>query len=157
MTDLILKFVTKKEDLLLLSKAYKEGNIKVNISKISRELNVDRKTIKKYLEGNIPKKTRKRKKYLTAFRKEIIELLKDETREYEYIDHLYRFMKRENEIKCNRVTFNRFIRGDEELNKLFKNNKVNAFTVRFETAIDQQIQFDLKEKVQLITKNGEKN
>ena len=120
MTDLILKFVTKKEDLLLLSKAYKEGNIKVNISKISRELNVDRKTIKKYLEGNIPKKTRKRKKYLTAFRKEIIELLKDETREYEYIDHLYRFMKRENEIKCNRVTFNRFIRGDEEINYLRK-------------------------------------
>ena len=156
MTDLILKFVTKKEDLLLLSKTYKEGNIKVNISKISRELNVDRKTIKKYLEGNIPKKTRKRKKYLTAFRKEIIELLKDETREYEYIDHLYRFMKRENEIKCNRVTFNRFIRGDEELNKLFKKNKANAFTVRFETAIGQQIQFDLKEKVQLITKNGEK-
>ena len=69
MTDLILKFVTKKEDLLLLSKTYKEGNIKVNISKISRELNVDRKTIKKYLEGNIPKKTRKRKNYLTAFRK----------------------------------------------------------------------------------------
>ena len=157
MTDLILKFVTKKEDLLLLSKAYKEGNIKVNISKISRELNVDIKTIKKYLEGNIPKKTRKRKKYLTAFRKEIIELLKDETREYEYRDHLYRFMKRENGIKCNRVTFNRFIRGDEELNTLFKNNKVNAFTVRFETAIDQHIQFDLKEKVQLITKNGEKN
>ena len=46
MTDLILKLVTKKEDLLLLSKAYKEGNIKVNISKISRELNVDRKTRK---------------------------------------------------------------------------------------------------------------
>ena len=156
MTDLILKFVTKKEDLLLLSKTYKEGNIKVNISKISRELNVDRKTIKKYLEGNIPKKTRKRKKYLTAFRKEIIELLKDETREYEYIDHLYRFMKREYKIKCNRVTFNRFIREDEELNKLFKNNKANAFTVRFETAIGQQIQFDLKEKVPLITKNGEK-
>ena len=67
MTELILKFVTKKEDLLLLSKAYKEGNIKVNISKISRELNVDRKTIKKYLEGNIPKKTRKRKKYFATY------------------------------------------------------------------------------------------
>ena len=58
MTELILKFVTKKEDLLLLSKAYKKGDIEVNISKISRELKVDRKTIKKYLEGNIPKKTR---------------------------------------------------------------------------------------------------
>lgn len=56
MTELILNFVTKKEDLLLLSKAYKKGDIEVNISKISRELKVDRKTIKKYLEGNIPKK-----------------------------------------------------------------------------------------------------
>ena len=46
MTELILNFVTKKEDLLLLSKAYKKGDIEVNISKISRELKVDRKTIK---------------------------------------------------------------------------------------------------------------
>lgn len=42
----------------MFSKAYKKGLIKMNISKLSRELGNDRKTIKKYLDGHIPKQTR---------------------------------------------------------------------------------------------------
>ena len=157
MTEIILNFLNKKEDLILLSKAYKKGEIQLNISKIARHLNVDRKTVKKYLDGNIPKKTRTRKKYLDDFRDKIEELLKDELREFDYIDHLYKYMKRENGIKCNRVTFNRYIRGDKKLDELFKKNHKDSFTVRFETAPGQQVQFDLKEKVSLVTTNGETN
>ena len=55
---------------LLFSKAYKEGLIKINISKLAKELNKDRKTITKYLNGNIPKKTQmKGLKYLDEHRK----------------------------------------------------------------------------------------
>lgn len=36
----------------------------MNISKLARDLNKDRKTIKKYLEGYTPKETRDRVKYL---------------------------------------------------------------------------------------------
>jgi len=46
MTKVILEQITNINDLLLFSKAYKEGLIKVNISKLAKELNKDRKTIK---------------------------------------------------------------------------------------------------------------
>lgn len=157
MTNLILKIITKKEDLVLLSPAYRKGELKLNISELSRELKVDRKTIRNYLNGKMPKRKRNRKKYLDEYKELIKKLLNDEKREFLYIDHLYRYLVREHNINCNRVTFNRYIRTNEELNKLFKESYKNHFTVRFETKIGQQIQFDLKEKVSLITKTGEKH
>ncbi len=155
MTELILEFLSSKEDLLLLSKNFKKGEIQLNISKISRHLKIDRKTAKKYLNGQVPKKKRNKPKYLDEYLDKIKELLNDEMREFDYIDHLYRYMKREYSIKCNRVTFNRYIRNNPELNDLFKRNHSDSFTVRFETEPGQQVQFDLKEKVKLITTTGE--
>ena len=49
MTGIILENITNISDLSMFSKVYKEGLIKVNISKLAKELNKDRKTIKKYL------------------------------------------------------------------------------------------------------------
>ena len=46
MKELILKFVNKKEDLIALSSAYIKGDLKLNISKIARALDVDRKIVK---------------------------------------------------------------------------------------------------------------
>ena len=46
MTELILKFVNKKEDLIALSSAYIKGDLKSNISKIARALDANRKTVK---------------------------------------------------------------------------------------------------------------
>lgn len=47
-------------DLSLLSRAYLKGEVKLNISKIARELECDRKTVKNYLSGHIPKKNEKK-------------------------------------------------------------------------------------------------
>ena len=114
----------------------------------------DRKTVKNYLNGHIPKKTRKRTKYLDAYRDLILHYLKDSYRHFDYIDHLYYFMKREHNITCTRTTFNRYIRNNEDMYTLFKNNKSTIFTQRFETAMGEQVQFDMKEKVKLIDING---
>ena len=157
MTELILKFVNKKEDLIALSSAYIKGDLKLNISKIARALDADRKTVKKYLNGHIPKRKRKKKSYLDDYFEIIKTAITDPNREFDYIDHLYRFIKREFGITCNRSTFNRYIRRSEELNYLFKKNHSDNFTIRFETEIGQQIQFDLKERITLITKGGEKH
>ena len=155
MTGIILENITSINDLAIFSKAYKKGLIKMNISKLARDLNKDRKTIKKYLEGYTPKETRDRVKYLDEYREYIIQVLSDKYQSFDYIDHLFKYLKREKGITCSRVTLNRYIREDEELNSLFKRKKDNSFTERFETNPGQQVQFDMKENIKLINQKGE--
>ena len=64
MTEIVLENIDKISELALFADAYKKGFIKLNISKIARELNKDRKTVKKYLKGDVPVGIRKRNKYL---------------------------------------------------------------------------------------------
>lgn len=155
MTIVIIEQIKSVNDLLNFSRAYKEGMIKLNVSKLARHLKKDRKTIRRYLNGNIPKKTRKRVKYLDQYRDYIIEILSDKYQSFDYIDHLFKFLKREKNITCSRSTLNRYIRYDEELSKLFKRKKDNSFTERFETEPGYQAQFDVKERVKTITETGE--
>lgn len=146
--------ITKLSDLNLLSQAYLRGDIKLNISKLAKELACDRKTVRKYLNGDIPKGTRTRIKYLDQYKSYMIDYLSDHNRHFEYVDHLYYFMQREHGITCARSTFNRYIRATPELNSVFKNNNTNTFTTRFETKKGEQAQFDLKERVKLIDTSG---
>ena len=161
MTGIILENITSVNDLSMFSNAYKEGLIKVNISKIAKELNKDRKTIKKYLEGYTPKETRDRVKYLDEHRDYIKEVFKEDVNNSNYYHLSDLFIKSskpqelEKGITCSRVTLNRYIREDKELDSLFKRKKDNSFTERFETEPGEQVQFDMKENIKLINKKGE--
>lgn len=155
MTKILIEHITQLEDLLMFSKAYQKGMIQLNISKIAKHLKKDRKTVRKYLMGEVPTKTRKRQKYLDEHREYIVEVLSDKYQSFDYIDHLFKYLKREKGITCNRSTLNRYIRNDEELDGLFKRKKENSFTERFETNPGQQAQFDIKERVKTITQTGE--
>lgn len=101
MTSIIIKQIENVEDLIMFSRAYKEGMIKLNISKLAKELNKDRKTIKKYLMGEVPKKTRERIKYLDEHKDYIINVLSDEMQSFDYIEHLFNYLKREKGITCS--------------------------------------------------------
>ena len=68
MSEIILKLINAKEDLIFLSKSYMRGEIIVNISKVAKKLGIDRKTASKYLKGFVPKKNRKRKKSVYPLR-----------------------------------------------------------------------------------------
>ena len=53
------------EELRFFSEGIEKGFIQMpNITKLSKQLGKDRKTVRKALRGEIPKKTRERKKYL---------------------------------------------------------------------------------------------
>ncbi|MGL5259412.1 MAG: hypothetical protein ACRC7V_04830, partial [Lachnospiraceae bacterium] len=103
----------------------------MNISKLAKELDCDRKTVRKYLKSDVPKGTRTSVKYLDQYITCMMDYLSNRNRHFEYINHLYYFMKREHSITCARSTFNRYIRTTPELNTLFKNNNTNTFTARF--------------------------
>lgn len=155
MTDILLEHITHIEEISMFSKAYQEGKIPLNITKIAKHLKKDRKTVRKYLSGDVPQKTRRRTKVLDEYRKEIIDVLSDKYQSFDYIDHLYKYLKRENGLSCSRSTLNRYIRNDVALNALFKRKKDNSFTERFETKPGEQAQFDIKERVKTITQTGE--
>ncbi len=97
--------INSLDQALMLSRAYKEGEIKLNVSKLARELNCSRKTLSRRLNGIAPKKTRNRKRYLDDYKHLIYKYLCDEQRNFDYIDHIYYFMKREHGITCTRSTF----------------------------------------------------
>ena len=150
--------ITSIEELRLFSKIYKKGLImKPNISKLARTLGADRKTVRKALNGFIPSKTKVRTKYLDAYRNQLLKLLNDEYREFEYYKHLYNYMVREEKITCSYSSFRRYIKKDEQINKLFKASKAtNIFSERFETKAGIQAQFDLKERIPIIDRSGNK-
>lgn len=143
-------------DLKIIASLVRKDVIRMpNISALARQLNKDRKTVRKYLNGFEKKTKRERVKYLDKYRCYILNYLKDEFKTFEYYDHLYLFVKDKHGIDCSYSTFKRYIQNDEELSKYFKKKK-NGFTTRFETPPAKQAQFDLKEDLTLYNKYGEK-
>ena len=67
--------VTKLEELYKLQPLVQEGKLKVNKSQIARELNVDRRTVSKYINGYEKPKQRARTSKIDEFREEIEFLL----------------------------------------------------------------------------------
>lgn len=145
--------IEKFEDLKYFGEAYREGKIKLNISRLARELNKDRKTIRKALLNN-NKVRKQRASYLDNYKDTILALLNDDLKEFEYIAHLYNYMKREYNITCAYSTFRRYVSRNIDIYEKYKNKRDNSFTERFETDKGEQVQFDLKERVKIIDSKG---
>jgi len=86
----------------------------LNISKLDRELNKDRKTIRNNLNRKTPSTTRKRIRYLDEYRASVLKLRTDKYRTFDYIDCLHNYSVRH-------------VRMDDEINSLFNKKKTQNF------------------------------
>lgn len=132
-----------KQELLIM----KSLKIKPNYAELSRLYKLDRRTIEKYNNG-YSKENLKRNK------KSKLDEIKDEIKEKLElpgitITGLYQYFKTEKNIGTY-SNFYKYIQKHELKPK--KNNKAH---LRFETNFGKQLQFDWKEGIQMLSRNGE--
>ena len=132
-----------KQELLVM----KTLNIKPNFSELSRIYKVDRRTIKRYNEGYSRENTQ-------IIRKSKLDKFKDEIKEKLElpgitITGLYQYLSTNEDIG----TYSNFYKYIKKCNlKPQKNNKAH---LRYETEFGQQLQFDWKEDIKMVSKHGE--
>lgn len=146
-------------DLNKLKIFEEESNIKVNRSKLARELNVDRRTISKYIDGYAKSKKRKRPTQFDKYNEVIKELLNSDVKVFAYKSCLYRYMTDVYKMVAPESSFRRYISNIPEFNDYFVSNKRKSVTtqsaIRFETDKGKQAQVDWKESMDIILNTGE--
>jgi len=132
-----------RKELLIL----KTLNIKPNYSELQRTYHIDRRTIKKYNNGyNKSNSNRKPKSEISKIREEIKEKLE---LPWTTISGVYQYFKDDYKIG----TYSNFYKYVKKENLNCKTK--NKGHLRFETDYGQQLQFDWKEDIKMVSKNGE--
>ncbi|MGQ4289111.1 IS21 family transposase, partial [Bacillus thuringiensis] len=156
-TEFTIKSLT---DLSNLKNLMENLKMKINKSQLARELNVDRRTIDKYMNGFIPKGTKNKTSKIDAYYEVIVDLLSDESKQtFYYMRVLWQYLTDNHGLQCSQSTFRAYINRKSEFKKYFKDGKRIAANlpgkVRYETAPAEQAQLDWKESIKFETQDGE--
>ena len=147
------------EDLPKLKFLMESLNMKINKSKIGRELGVDRRTVDRYLNGKGPSKTRNKKSRIDDFYDDISELLSEGSiQTFYYKRVLWEYLKDNHGLDCSQSSFRRYISNKPEFQAYFTDGKrthAAQAVIRYETPPGEQAQFDWKENIKYITCEGE--
>jgi len=134
-------------------------NMKINKSQLARDLNVDRRTIDKYLNGYQPNPERKRKSKIDRYYDVIKLLLSNESpQKFYYKRVLWQYLKDNHGLDCAPSTFRAYISKRPEFQQYFdaqRGRRSSKETIRYETPPAKQAQLDWKENIKYVTKDGE--
>ncbi|MFP3919951.1 IS21 family transposase [Lysinibacillus telephonicus] len=146
-------------DLPKLKLLMESLKMKINKSKLARDMGVDRRTIDKYLQGYEPNNKRNRTSKIDEYY-EVISLLlsEDSNQKFYYKRVLWQYLKDNHGLVCGQSTFRRYILSKPEFQRYFESEKRKSSVnevIRFETPPAEQAQLDWKENIRYITKDGE--
>ena len=152
--------ISSLSDLPKLKILMESSNMKINKSKLARDMGVDRRTIDKYLTGYSPKISRNRKSKIDEYYETMSLLLSEESQQvFFYKRILWQYLTDNHGLKCSQSTFRSYILKKSEFQGYFDSGKRKSEAknevVRFETPPGEQAQLDWKENIRYITKDGE--
>ena len=151
--------VNELSDLPKLRMIMEAQQMKPNFSSLSRELQVDRRTVKKYYNGFTNPKTKARKSKIDSLRPIIQELLSNDTLQtFYYKANLWRYLVENHDLAISEFNFRKYISNHQEFQQYFnKSHSIPKQTtlLRFETEPGEQLQIDWKEDIRFTTSDGE--
>ena len=146
-------------DLYKLKPFLEDGTLKINKSQIARELEVDRRTVDKYINGYSKTKTRNCDDCITPFYDIIEELLSDRNQQvFYYRKVLWQYLVDNHGFTGVYCNFCHYLRRYPEFDSYFRKSKpsnTTNVTIRYETDMGQQAQLDWKESIPFILSSGE--
>lgn len=155
-TDIRIESVN---DLYKLKPFLEDGTLKINKSQIARELEVDRRTVDKYINGYTKPETRNCDDCITPFYNTIAELLSDKNQQvFYYRKVLWQYLVDNHGFTGVYCNFCHYLRKYPEFDSYFRKSRpsnTNKVTIRYETPMGKQAQLDWKESIPFILSSGE--
>lgn len=156
-TDITIDSVN---DLHKLQPFLEDCTLKINKSQIARELDINRKTVDKYLAGFQKSDTRDKPNCLTDQLDLIEELLSDRNEQVFYYKRiLWQYLVDNHQYAGSYTNFVKSLRKYPELNDYFhkqRESNINQVHLRYETGMGDQAQLDWKESMDFVLDSGEK-
>lgn len=155
-TDIKIKSVN---DLYKLQPFWEDGTLKINKSQIARELEVDRRTVDKYIKGYSKPASRNCNNCITPFYDIIAELLSDRNQQtFYYRKVLWQYLVDNHGYTGCYCNFAYYLRKYEEFDSYFRKKRpsnTDKVTLRYETPMGKQAQLDWKESIPFLLSSGE--
>lgn len=155
-TDLAIKSV---KDLYKLKPFLEDSTLKINKSQIARELEVDRRTVDKYIHGYQKPENRNCDNCITPYYTIIEELLSDRNQQlFYYRKILWQYLVDNHGYSGAYCNFCHYLKTYPEFDSYFRKSRpsnADQVTLRYETDMARQAQLDWKESIAFVLSSGE--